>query len=132
MKNFIKKVLVGNKTLPAEECIKSFNMNFTEAINVEWFKKAEHYEAIFYNNKIECIALFHLNGTLLEYRQNIPIGYLPEIIKDVAQSKGEIMNTVLTNKGNMLEYEIIIRNSTLIRYCLNVSEFGEIVSEKKL
>jgi hypothetical protein len=132
MKNFLKKVLAGNKISPTEECLQSFNLNFTEAINVEWFKHAAHYEAIFYNNKIECIALFQANGTLLEYRQNIPQEYLPEIIKNQAQTKGEIMNTVLSNKGNMLAYEIIIRDTHLNRYCLNISESGEIVSDKKL
>ena len=42
------------------------------------------------------------------------------------------MNAVLTNKGNMLEYEIIIRQPDFSRFCLTISEFGEIIAEKKL
>lgn len=132
MKNFLKKVLISNKKLPNGECLHAFNQRFAEAINVEWFKKEEYYEVIFYNNKTECIALFQDDGTLIEYRQNLSPGHLPEIIKNLAQLKGEIMNIVLTNKGNMLEYEIIIRVPDFSRFCLNISEYGEILAEKKL
>jgi hypothetical protein len=125
-------VWVRNKIAPSEACLQSFNQNFAEAVNVEWSKKTAAYEAIFYNNNVECIALFHENGSLIEYRQNLPLSHLPEIIKSTAHSKGEIMNTVLINKGNLLEYELIIRDAELKRYCLNISEFGEIVAEKKL
>ena len=101
MHNFLKKILLGNGVSPSEVCLQSFNDNFSDAINVEWFSKEECYEAVFYRNNMEHIAAFSMNGILLEYRQNLAVEYLPELIKKNALSIGEIMSSVLKNKGNM-------------------------------
>jgi len=132
MSNFLKKLIEGSGILPTEACLDSFNDNFPEAINVEWTNKKEHFEAIFYRNNIEYIALFNDTGLLLEYRQNLPIEFLPESIKNIALLKGEIMNSVLKNKGNKLEYEIIVRDSALKRILVVYSDMGEVLDEKIL
>jgi len=46
--------------------------------------------------------------------------------------KGEIMNAVLRNKGNRLEYEIIYRDATLTRFLITLSDLGAVLEEKKL
>lgn len=132
MNNFLKKVVEGNKISPSDICLHSFNENFTGAINVEWFKKGNCYEALFYKNDFEHIAIFDLSGVLIEYRQNLSSDYLPEPIKKTALSKGEIMSTILKNKGNTLEYEMIVRDNNLNRYLIILSDVGNIIEEKKL
>lgn len=132
MDDFLKKVVEGHGVSPPEECHQSFKQNFEEAINVEWFKKESCYEAIFYKNNLEHIALFDISGVLLEYRQNLSEDHLPIAIKDLVTSRGELMNSVLKNKGNMLEYEIILRDRDLNRYLITISEIGTIIQEMKL
>ena len=132
MKEFLKRVLMGNGDKPSEVCLRSFNQYFKEAINVEWFRKDDHFEVIFYKDNLEHIAIFSLMGVLIEYRHSLPPSYLPGPVKASASAKGEIMNAVLKNKGNNIEYEIIIRNSALDRYLVNVTELGKIKEEKKL
>ena len=133
MNDFLKRVLKGNGILPSDVCLRSLNENFADAKNVEWFGKGNYYEAIFYKNDLEHIAVFDLSGILMEYRQNLPSSdYLPESIKKIALSKGEIMNSILRNMGNLIEYEVIIRDVKLNRYLIMFSETGNIVEEKKL
>ena len=132
MMDFLKKVIEGSGVAPSAVCLQSFTENFTDAINVEWFRKDGHYEAVFYKDKLEHIALFSLNGTLMEYRKNLPPEFLPEAIKHLALSKGEIMNAVLKNLGNMLEYELIFRDESLNRHLLVLSDGGELKEEKRL
>lgn len=132
MKDFLKRVFEGNGKLPSEMCVQSFSESFSDAVNVEWFSKKECNEAIFYRNNIEHIALFSLNGILLEYKQNLPIEFLPEQIKNIAHSKGEIMNAVLKNKGNMLEYELIIRDRFHYRQLVVLTDMGDIKEVRAL
>ena len=132
MNDFLRKVAEGGGVSPSDICLQSFNQYFEDAINVEWFKKENHYEAVFYKNNLEHIAIFNLAGILTDYRQNIPAGYLPELIKNIVSSKGEIMNSVMRNKGNMLEYEIIVRDKKLNRYLINLTDIGRLIEEKKL
>ena len=68
----------------------------------------------------------------MEYSQNLPVEYLPKPIKNLALSKGEIMNAVLKNKGNKIEYELIIRNDLLKRYLVIISDLGELKEEQVL
>ena len=121
MNNFIEKLLGEGGKDPSEACSKAFNENFSDAVNIDWHQLETHFEAIFYRNNIEHIALFTREGELLEYRQNLSPEYLPEPLRNLASEKGEIMSTVLRNKGNKLEYEIIYRNTALSRYLLTLS-----------
>jgi len=132
MNDFLKKVFEGNGVSPSGICLQSFNQNFEDAKNVEWFKNENHFEAIFYKNNLEHIAIFSLTGVLTEYRLNMPADYLPEPIKNIVSSKGEIMNSVMRNKGNMLEYEVIVRDQELNRHLITLSDIGRLIEEKKL
>lgn len=132
MQNFLKKILRGSQTSPSEVCLRSFHDHFPDALNAEWSGKMGYYEVLFYRNKLEHIATFNLNGLLMEYRQKLSFEYLPESIKNTALQKGEIMNAVLKNKGNMLEFEIIIRDPSLKRHVILFSDTGEIKEDKEL
>jgi len=132
MDDFIRKVIEGNGILPSEVCLQSFNLNFENAVNVEWFHWESHYEAIFYINNQEHIAIFSLTGELKEYSKNLSSDYIPEPIKIKALLKGEIMNSVMKNKGNSLEYEMIIRDKQLKRYIQIYSDTGNLMEEKML
>jgi len=122
----------GSGITPSAVCLQAFNQNFENAINVEWFHKKKYFEAVFYKDSLEHIAMFSLNGDLIEYMLYLPEGYLPESIKAKVELKGEIMNTVLRNKGNRLEYEIIYRDTALIRFLMVLSDIGAVLEEKKL
>ena len=132
MDQFIKKIIKGNSILPPSVCMDSLKSNFDNAINIDWYKKDEYYEAIFYKENIEHIALFGNEGNLIEYRQYLPDEFLPETIKSMLKSYGEIMNFVRKNKGNTIEYEVIIKDSTNIRYMMVISELGNICEKTKL
>jgi len=132
MNDFLKKIFSDKAVLPSDVCLQSFNNNFTDAINVEWFEKEWGYEVLFYRHNIEHIAIFTLAGALLEYRQNISSEYIPEYIKNTALEKGEIMSSVLKNKGNMLEYELIVRNKQMNRYLLTFSDVGDLIENNLL
>jgi hypothetical protein len=132
MNDFLKKVFEGDGISPSDVCLKSFRENFRGAVNVEWFEKESIFEAIFHKKGIEYIALFDSAGILLEYRQNLSPDYLPELIRKMAYSKGEIMNCVLRNKGNRLEYEVIVRDKDLHRYMITFSDNGDIKEEVTL
>jgi len=112
--------------------LRTFNQNFEDAINVEWFEKENNYEAIFYLNNLEHIALFTLTGFLEEYRLNIPANYLPGHINNMVSSRGEIMSSVMRNKGNKVEYEVIVRDKELNRHLITLSDMGKAIEEKKL
>lgn len=132
MKEFLKRVLLGNGDKPSELCLRSFNQYFTDAINVEWFRKEDHFEVIFYKDNLEHIAIFSHTGVLIEYRHSLPPAYLPDPVKTSAGSKGEIMNAVVKNKGNNIEYEVIVRSNALTRYMINLTGLGKLLEEKKL
>jgi len=132
MEKFLKKIFEGSNIEPPVICLKSFNENFDNAINTEWFDKGDFFEVIFYNNKIEYIANFSKSGNLEEYKMYLPINFLPETIKIHLENFGEIMNVVLINKGNCVQYEVIVRDKDLNRHLFLLSDLGEIMSEKSL
>lgn len=132
MDDFLKKIIDGNSVTPSDVCLNAFKQKFGDALNVDWYEKGEFFEAIFYKEKIEHIAIFDLEGTLIEYKTYLPEGYLPESIKSIAETKGEIMSSVMRNKGNRIEYEIIVRDASLTRYLITLTDMGSLIEEKML
>ena len=130
--NFLRKVIEGSRITPTTVCLEALNQNFKNAINVEWYELGNLFEAIFYKDNLEHIALFNTDGILQEYTQYLPEGYLPESIKKILETRGEVMNTVLKNKGNTIEYEVIYRDKELNRYLMSFSDTGKVLEEKKL
>ncbi len=132
MESFLKNVIEGNGITPPDACIRAFSQNFDGAVNAEWLERNGFYEVSFYRHNIEHIAVFDSNGYLAEYIQNLAAEFLPVHITDIAKEKGEIMNALLRNRGNHIEYEVIIRDSNLVRYMLIFSDIGHMVSETRL
>ncbi len=130
--DFFRKILEGSIIKPPEACLTTFEQSFSNSSNIEWNKRGSQYEAIFYKDKLEHIAIFDAEGNLAEYRQFIPEGFLPEMLRQKAELKGEIMNRLIRNKGNTIEYEIIVRDKSLHRYQLTFSDVGLLLEEKKL
>ena len=132
MKDFAKKIIDGNRVTPPEICLPAFHENFPGAINVDWFIRGKHFEAIFYKDSIEHIARYDKKGKLEEYKMTLTPSLLPELIKNKLEMKGEIMNVLLINKGNCLNYEAIIRDENLNRHLVLFSNLGKILSENAL
>lgn len=130
--NFIKSVLKGSETRPPEKCVRSLNSNFGRAKNIDWFRTGQFYEAVFYKDNIEHIAVFNSSGNLQEYKMYLPVEFLPGPIRKNLEVRGEIMNIVLVNKRYSLIYEAIYRDSDLNRYMILLTEFGDVISERQL
>ena len=132
MKSFISKIFKGNGISPPDNIANKLYDNFENAINVDWYKKEEAFEAVFYKENQEYLATFDFDGNLKEYKVYMLEGYLPETIKNLAESRGEIMNAVLTNKGNSINYEIIVRVTPSKRFMITISDTGVIIDDKEL
>ncbi len=132
MDDFAKKVIEGNGISTPAICSQAFSKHFEDAINTDWFVKGKFYEAIFYKDSIEHIALFDGSGNLIEYRKSLPFALLPEKIKSLVEESGEIMNALLKNKRNSIEYEVILRDKFLKRHLILLTDSGKIINEKIL
>lgn len=132
MNNFLKKLFNQSPFIPPEPILHQLQDKFPGVINVEWNKSGKYYEAIFYKDQLEYIALFSKDGELAGYKMSLSEALLPAQIKQQLVEKGEIMNVVLNNKGNCITYEVIYRDEKLIRYVMLLNETGSILEEKKL
>jgi len=132
MEDIIKKIINGDGIEPHLATLEVFETYFPNAININWYKHNQGFEAIFYFNQMEHIALFDLHNVLLEYRRSIAKDFLPEPIRAAVESLGEIMNIVLINKGDGIQYELIYRDKDLKRYLTLYNDFGQQLSVKKL
>jgi hypothetical protein len=132
MEDFLKNFVDGNRIQPPKVCLNAFNEKFGGSINVDWYEKPNRYEAIFYKDNLEHIAIFTTSGEMTEYKMYLPPSFLPEAIKSSLETKGEIMNSVLKNKGNRIEYEAIIRDTNLIRYLIILTDLGKVIRERQL
>lgn len=132
MKNFLKMIFSTTAFTPPEKIRVKLMEKFPDIINVEWNKVGSSFEAIFYKDQVEYIAVIDSTGELIEYKMSLSEDLLPQQIKEDLNQKGEIMNAVLNNKGNGISYEVIIRDTQLVRYLINLSESGVVISEKKL
>jgi hypothetical protein len=131
-KTLFSNLVEGENYLPSPACEKAFSENFEDAQQVEWAEYEDHSEAIFYKDALEHVSLFSKDGILLEYRKALPEGFLPYAVRKDLETRGEIMNRVLINKGNSIQYEVILRDKKLDRYLLLFSDIGEKLKEKKL
>lgn len=132
MEDFIQNLRAGSSIEAPEGCIDAFYRNFPDASGIEWHKTGEDFEVLFYRSNIEHIAIFSTAGILLEYKKTLDPEHLPGNIRNSAGSKGEIMNYVLINRGNQIEYQLIIRDKALNRYLLGYSETGDELYQKNL
>jgi hypothetical protein len=132
MINFFAKIFKSSPFSPPEEIINALKDKFPDVINIEWNKSGDSYEAIFYKDNIEYIANFDKDGELKVYKMFLPEGFLPGNILDIVRKKGELMNAVMINKGNSITYEIIFRDTNLVRSVMLLNEKGAVLEERLL
>lgn len=132
MKEFIQKIFKKTNLEIPKPVKQNFNRNFKKAKNEEWSQKGQNWEALFYLDKRESIAIFDQEGNLVEKRTNISVDGLPEQILNIALALGEIMNVISISGYKGKGYEIILRDKEFIRYLVLISEDGKIVSHAKL
>jgi hypothetical protein len=132
MEQLFNKLFSGNAVNPPEHVKSTIYKRFEHPVNIDWYLKNNIYEAIFYENNREHIARIDEYGTLLDYKINLSLDALPEGIKKITESKGEIMNVVSIHNNDNIGYEIIIRNAELKRYIIKINGGGKIAEEKLL
>lgn len=128
MEDIIKKIITGDGIEPPMATLEVFEQYFPSAVNANWYKRSYGYEAIFYFNSVEHIAMIDDQHALIEYRRAIAKDFLPESIRSEVESLGEIMNAVLINKGDGIQYELIYRNTDLKRFVAIYNDFGQQLS----
>jgi hypothetical protein len=132
MKNILSKIFnFSNVSLPTP-IKESFSEKFGESINIEWLHSDDFYEAIFYLEEIEHIARFDSAGKLLNLKKNLSIQLTPEHIKKKASEHGELMNVIEIREKEIVGYELIVRDETLIRFSLLLNEKGGLIQKNKL
>lgn len=132
MEQLFNKLFAGDTVNPPGHIKQTIYDRFRNPVNIDWYLKNDIYEAIFYENNRENIARIDEHGTLLDYKINLPLDAVPERIKKIAESKGEIMNVVSIHNDNNIGYEIIIRDAELKRYIVKINSEGKITEEKLL
>ena len=132
MFKFFKEAIEGKGTRPPKTVTDSLTKCFGDVINVDWLAKDGQYEAIFYKNSVEYIAIFNTTGDLEKYKMYLAIEFLPAAIKTDLELQGEIMNVVLINDGKSILYEVILRDKQLIRALKLISQMGDVLEERLL
>lgn len=132
MKHILSKIFkFTSVTLPAPVKI-AFAEKFGESLNVEWLQSDDFYEAIFYLEEIEHIARFDSTGKILNVKKNLSIHSIPSHIKEKAAKHGELMNVIEIYEDEIVAYELIVRDETLIRFSLLLNEKGGLIHKNKL
>jgi hypothetical protein len=129
---FFKNILSDKLTNPPEEVKNHFFDFFTNPFNIDWYAEEDYYEAVFYEDDLEKIAKYDTEGNFVNVKTNIQVDQLPQNILSIAQSHGEIMNTIIISNSSETYYEIIFRDKELSRYELLLDRDGKIVSNQKL
>lgn len=130
--SFFSKIFRKPAFLPPENVQKTFKELFPDVINIEWTLVNSNYEVIFYKDQVECIAIFNNEAFLLIHKMFLSEDYLPQTIKNRIITKGEIMNVVMINQGNLITYEIIYRDLDLNRFMIKFDILGNIIDEQSL
>lgn len=121
MKNFLN--IPGKEALSPPDIISRDLFNrFQDPLNIEWSKRGELYEAIFYCKSIEHIADYRSDGAFVSYRVNISPPVLPDGFEQMLDSDFEIMNLVKrVSCEGLVSYEIVARDRELNRYLININ-----------
>lgn len=132
MKNpFAKIFTIHPKPVP-EKVITALNTGFPGAINIEWELKKGNYEAIFYLDDVEYIALFSTDGQLKEHKRNLWPNELPSKIEKECNQLGEIMNAIAIFREENQFFEVIVRDSKFKRKLYLFNESAALVDTRKL
>ena len=133
MKDFILKYVFRiNPNTPGQPLLKSFDLLFPEATNVEWSKeKDDHFEVIFRINGIEMIAWFEKSGKWLKTETNYKIDMLDAAIREKLETFGQIMSSIYIEKADILPiYEFIIRDHFQVRHIFITDSEGNVTERR--
>ncbi len=132
MKNSLLKIF-GASAKKIPDFIKDqLFKQFPEAINIDWDKKNDFYEAVFYVNETEYIAKISDEDGLTGYKKNLKLDELPPDVSAECETHGEIMNAIgIYTKTNHI-YEVIVRDREFGRTLLLLSKSGEILESKTI
>jgi hypothetical protein len=133
MKDFILKYLFKiNPHTPGQTLLKSFNLLFPGATNVEWSKEKEgKFEVIFRVNGIEQIAWFEKSGKWLKTETNFKIDMLDPSIREKLEKFGQIMSSIYIEKTDCkCSYEFIIRDSFQVRHIFITDSEGNVCERR--
>ncbi len=133
MKDFILKYLFRiNPNTPGQPLLKSFDLLFPEATNVEWSKEKEgHFEVIFRINGIEMIAWFEKSGKWLKTETNYKIDMLNPVIREKLETFGQIMSSIFIEKAEYHPiYEFIIRDHFQVRHIFITDSEGNVTERR--
>jgi hypothetical protein len=132
MEDFFNKLIRGESVEPPGPVRRSLLHNFDKSCSIEWIKRDEYYEAMFYVLNKEYLARFKEDGTIVDYLVNMPVDSLPPEVLGAVGSRGEIMNAVSKHSGQKLTYEIIYRDIELNRFMILIDESGSVLSQTAL
>jgi hypothetical protein len=130
MKKNIFNIFKSNSKSIPKVVKKGLLTHFPNAINIEWNNSNNSYEAVFYLEEIEHIAKFSSDGILMEYKKNLWLDEVPEIISAKGAEHGEMMSAIAIYVGKKVKYEIIIRKKDFARYLLIFDQEGNLLKNK--
>ena len=133
MKNFILKYIFRiNPNSPGPELLKSFELTFPNATNVEWSKEKDGvFEVIFRVNGIEQIAWFEKSGKWLKTETNYKLEMLDPEIRKKLGTYGQIMSSIFIEKSDAQNgYEFIIRDSFQVRHVFLTDDQGNVIERR--
>lgn len=130
--DLFKKILNVATVKVPKAVIDSMKQLFPSAKNIEWSHDRSLFEVIFYHDDLEKIARYDNDGTLLEYRVNLPLERIPRRVNRKVNSEGEIMNCIEFHSVDSIRYEFIVRDKNLVRYLLLTDKSGNTLRKEKL
>ena len=130
--DFLTKIFKRAETRTPKLVKNSLLKHFPEAKNVEWGRYSDLFEAMFYDEDVEKIARFDQNGKLVECRINASFTDIPSFVKSNIEHDYEIMSCIVVYASDSMNYELIVRNSELIRYSLLMDSLGHKIRLERL
>jgi hypothetical protein len=103
-------------------------LHFPKAINIEWNRLEDTFEAVFYLEEVEQIAKLSPDGTLIESKKNLWLDEVPPIISEKIGEYGEMMSAIEISSITGTTYEIIIRKKDFNRFLLLFDNQGNLLS----
>lgn len=132
MKNPFKNIFTSQSHSVPEKVKKHLYHFFPGAVNVEWGKNGEDYEAIFYMDEMEHIVKITAKDGVCQIKKNLKFADLMKKIRDMAATYGEVMNVISIFSDRKITYEIIVRDENLKRSMVLLNSEGQLLSLKPL
>lgn len=131
--DFLRNIFRRRTARIPRKVLHSLKKHFPNAKNVEWNKTDDMiFEAAFYDEDIEKLAKFTSSGFLTEIRINTDINTVPALVRNSIDPGLEVMNCILVFTSENTFYELIVRNSELVRYLLIIDALGHVIRMEKL